>query len=67
MSVDEINKMFAGYKTLQKEGVSITQEVYESKMRGVLGELNTDLSNLDEILMKNFNDILTDEENFAEQ
>jgi hypothetical protein len=36
-------------------------------MRGVLGELDSDLGNLDEILYKNFSDILTDEEKFAEQ
>lgn len=67
MSVDEINKLFKGYKTLQKEGMSITQETYEEKMRGVLGELDSDLGNLDEILYKNFSDILTDEKKFAEQ
>jgi hypothetical protein len=54
MSVDEINKMFDGYRAVIKNGADITEEEYKKNMRGVLGGLNSDLSNLEEVVKSNF-------------
>ena len=65
MSVDEINKMFDGYRTVIKNGADITEEEYKENMRDVLGGLNSDLSNLEEVVKNSFWDILDTEKEFA--
>ena len=64
LSVDQINALYNGYETLQKQGLKITQDRFKMGMDSTLKELTPNMSNLNDVLKKNFGYMLGTGEEF---
>lgn len=67
LSIDAINDLYAGYSKLQKAGIEITKEQYHDAINSALLELDSDLSNMNQVIQANFGYMLEHGENFTEQ
>lgn len=67
LSIDQLNELYAGYSKLQKAGIEITKDQYQTALEETMLDLDYNLSNFTEVVAMHFRDILTEGNNFTDE
>jgi hypothetical protein len=58
LSIDQINKLYAGYTALQKAGIKITKEEFHAALEDTMTLMHDDLSNFDQVIKSTYGYLL---------
>ena len=67
LSIDQINKLYEGYTTLQKAGIEITKEEFHAALEDTMTLMEDDLSNFDQVIKSTYGYLLEGLDPFGEK